>query len=466
MATRYNPRLIVRMGGLVIATADDPAAPPPFLAIDKLSVPWGRDRVWEHQQPGQATFSIIDRAFYYGPHNGPALQGQAVTFSYDIPGVLAERIFFRGTVSADIKATVLPPGRNGENRGLRLDLTALSVPTSLASVTTGEQVYAAETFIFRYSRLRNLIWPSLVSSAPYDTTAADVFGNTLNWSNRNLAARTYSNERVLSALQELLDHTGDRQTYDPHTNALGFARRKVIDDPAGYAVLTAGDPGELVLKVPGHLGVPMLDGGEFTGGQLVRSIETNLTALHASRWTDSTGATEADGTTVYVDQAADALAPNRMNIRTDWYSGTDSAQTLAIWSGMIGNEAKRWIPDPLTHQTQRVGGLTLDQVPLLLNGAEPAGYVYLSRTDWARAQIAPVWSIIGGTVAYQGGDPGWWQPTVQLASVYFRNAAAGLANARTPANCDPAAVHPIKAADLSPALSAADARFWTAAYTG
>lgn len=464
MATRYNPRLIVRLDGQTIATADDPAAPPALLAVGSLSATWGRSRVWEHQSPGPARFSLIDRAFTYGPHNGPTLMEKAVTFSYDIPGVLAERTFFRGVVS-DVKATVLPP-RNGENQGIRLDLAADSVVTNLASVTTGEVAYASETFIFRYSRLRNLIWPSIVSSAPYDTNAADVFGNVLNWSNRNLAARTYSNQSVLAALQELLDHTGDRQTYDPHTNALGYARRKVIDDAAGYAVLAAGDPGQLVLKAPGHLSVPMLDGGEFSGGQLARSTETGITALHASRWTDATGATEADGGTVYVDQAQDTLAPNRMNVRTDWYSGTDSAQTISIWNGMIGNEGRRWIPDPITHQTKSMGGLTLDQVPLLLGGAEPAGYLYLSRTDWTRAQLAPVWSIIGGTIAYEGGDPGWWQPSVQLASVYFRNSAAQLGNARTPANCDPAAVNPIRAADLSPALSAADARFWTAPYTG
>lgn len=463
MVTRYNPRCLVTVDGQLIATGGTGG----LLAVDKLSVRWGRSRVWDHQESAQATFSLLDAAAVYGAHTGPTLLNKTVLLSYDVPGVLAERVFFRGKVT-DVTVTVLPPDpATGANRGIRLDCTAVSVVTTVASVRTGAVSYGTELFNTRWSRLRNFIWPSLVSSAPYNTAASDAYGNTLNWGNQPLAARTYDNVPVIDALRELLDHTADRMVYDPHTNALGYSARKVIDSSAGFALLTAdaaNDTGR-VLKLPGNTAVPMLRGGEFTSGGLQRSTETTLTAVQATRYTDSTGATASDGTLLTIDAAADATSPNRMVVGTDYYQGASSSLTAIIWTAVMQQEAKRWIPEPVTHLTRRSGGMTVDLVPLLLSGAEPAGFVYLGGTDWARAGAVPAWSIIGGTIDYGGDTPGWWSPTVQLAGVHFRHSSASTANARTPANLG-TATPALTPAGLSPSVSAADGWFWTTPYTG
>lgn len=464
MATRYNPRLILTVDGQPVATGG--AAD--LLAVDKLTMTWGRKRVWEHQESAQAAMTLLDRTAVYGSNTGPTLLGKTVLLSYDVPGVLAERVFFRGKVT-DVAVTVLPPDpATGANRGILLEVTAASIVTSLANARTGTVSWGSNTFSTRWALLRAIIWPSLVTAAAYNTAATDVFGNTLNWGTRQVAARDYQNESVVGALKEMLDFTSDRMVYDPHTNALGVAARKIIDSSLGFAQLVPGaaaDDDGAVLKLPGHGTMPMLRGSEFTTAGLQRSVETSLTAVETSRWSDSTGATASPGGVLYLDQATDAANPNRMTVRTDWYSSTDSAQTLAVWVSMMVREARAWIPDPITHLTKRAGGLTLGQIPLLLSGTEPAGLVYLGGTDWARAGIAPAFSIIGGRIDYVGGDPGWWSPTVQLSGIYFRNASASTFYARSPANCDTATV-PLRAVDLSDSVSAADAAFWTAAYSG
>lgn len=462
MPTRYNPRLLVRLNGTLVATADPVGARADLLAVDKASVSWGRSRVWDHQQSASASLSLIDRLFTYGVQNGPSLLNVPLTLGYDVPGVLTERTFFRGAV-AEYTATVLPPDpKTGANRGMRIDVSANSVMSNAANAKTGVVSYpAGEFFGIRWGKLENFLVPALLADTVYWTDAAK------SWWNRPLVARTYNNENALDAQRQLLDMTGDRQVYDPHTNVASFSHRRRIDDTRGYAVpVSEAGAGGLVLKVPGTESAPTLDASEFTGGKLTKNTEGRITSIAVTQYADSSGATQVSGGKVYTDTVGETTAPTPMTVATDWYQSADSAATLDEWLGVMSREAKYWRPEPITHQTQRVGGIPLAWIPYLLNGAELPGAVYFARSDWARAQLVPAFYVIGGTIDYRGGDPGWWAPSVQLAPVAYYDASAGIANARTPANCDVGAVHPIKVADLSPLMSAADSRFWTTPFLG
>jgi hypothetical protein len=191
-----------------------------------------------------------------------------------------------------------------------------------------------------------------------------------------------------------------------------------------------------------------------------------VTAIRATGWTDSSGTTQSSGSAVLPDPVMDQIAPIPFTIATDWYVGTDTSNTLNRWNGVIAREAKSWRPEPITHQTKLMGGIPLDVIPVLLNGNDYDGVIYFGRSDWARAGVVPAWAVIGGTISYEGGDPGWWSPAVQLAAPAYYDVSGSLSNARTPANVDVGAAHPLKAADLSSLVSAADAQYWTTAYTG
>lgn len=451
MVTRYRPDLIVRVGGVVIAQSA--VGSPALLGVESLSVDWGRDTPWDHPDSAQAEFTLRDSSFTYGSNSGPTLTGQAVTFSYAVPGVIAERIFFRGTITEAVM-TVLPPDPfTGENRGADFACSAVSIVTQIASVRTGAVSYAAESFQVRWARLANIIRPSLVTSVPFNP-AYNAFA---------MVARSYDrNTNVLDALQALMDITGDRMGYDPHANAFVLLGRRMIDDPAGFAVLSS-DPvnaAGLVLKAATQTAVAPLDGDEFSGsGEMTKNLETTLTAVEVQRYTDNTGSAQATGV-LFIDSALDAIAPNRLSIATDLWQVADSTSVLNTWVQIMQREGKRWSPDRITHETKKVGGLTAGQIPLLLDCMERNTFVYLSSTQWARAGAAPVFAIIGGTVTYESGH---WSPTVQLASVYPAQGNTG--NARTPANVD-TAVRRVLVSELDESLAAADALFWSAAFTG
>lgn len=462
--TRYNPRLLVRINGQLVATADPVGGLAPLVAVADVAVTWGRARVWEHQNSAQATLSLIDRLFTYGPHLGNQLANAPITLAYDVPGVLAERTFFRGNIT-DYNGIVLPPDpRTGESRGMRLDISAASIMTALANVKTGVFAQTGNMIMgIRWGNLENFIAPGFVADTVYDVT-----NTTESWWNRPLVARTYNDESVVSAQRQLLDMMGDQQVYDPHANVLTFATRRRIEDARGYGVpIVDAQAGGLVLRVPGGEAVPTLDAAEFSGGKLAKSTEARVTSIRVTGYTDSTGATTTTGAAVITDPL-DSVAPVPLTIASDWFQAADRSVTLTRWNGLMAREAKSWRPEPITHQTQRLGGIPAEAIPILLNGTDYSGVVYFGRSDWARAGVVPAWSVIGGTIRYVGGDPGWWSPSVQLAAPAFYEVSGGLgiAAARTPANCDVGAAHPLKAADLSPALSAADARFWTTPYTG
>lgn len=449
--TRYNPGCVLTVDGITVAASA--AAPGPLLAVEEVVIPWGRARLWEHQDAAQATFVLIDRTGAYGPNNGVQLLRRPVTCAWSVPGTTV--VNFRGRIT-DVDLQVLPPDPvTGEFAGNRLEITAASTLTDLAGVRTLNPL-AGQTFGFRWtSALKPLIAPSLVADAVYPAASQPMF----------LAARSGAGEGVLDLLRGLLDcaDQAPRMIYDPAANTLGYVQRRVYGT-ASVATLAAdavnSPDGGLLLRAAGST-LPALDAGEFTGsGRLGRSMQNWVTAVEVNHPTDNTGSTRSTAG-IYDTSDADAVTgPNRMTLTTDAYTGADWAAMASTWLSMMTNEGRRWHPEPLTHQTRRLGGLTLGTAHLLLDGVEKPGAVYLNGSPWALTGAGPWWAAIGGTIRYSAG---WWSPTVQLAPVHY---SAVTATAPVTAGTAHDAGHPVSAATLSRALTFADAKFWTTTYTG
>lgn len=451
MPARYNPACLVTIDGLPVASSA--AAAGALLGVDEVSIPWGRSRLWEHQDPAQATLSVIDRTGVYGPNNGSQLLRRPVTCAWSANG--QTRVNFRGRIT-DVELEVLPPDPvTGDNAGNLLTITAASTLTDVAGVRTIAPL-AASTFGYRFtSVLKALIAPALVADATYPAASQPMF----------LAARTGSGESVLELLRGLLDcaDQAPRMTYDPHANTLGYVQRRIYTQP-GQAQLAAdavnSPDGGLVLHAPGST-LPTLDAAEFTpaDARLTRSLENWITAVEVTHPTDNTGNTSSTAGIYDTSDANAVTGPNRMTLTTDAYTGSDWAAMASTWLSMMTNEGRRWHPEPLEHATRELGGLTWDTMRLCLDGVEKAGAVHVLGTPWARTGAGPWFAVIGGTIKYADG---WWSPTVQLAPVHYSALSQSAVTAATAHD----AGHPVTAATLSRAVTFADTAFWTTTYTG
>jgi hypothetical protein len=379
---RYNPDLIVAIDGTPVATSA--AGDPGLLAVDKLSLDWGRERLWEHATAGQCSLSLLDAAGVYGPHTGASLMGRALTLSYQVPGVLDPRVFFRGRIT---EVDAIPRGTHpytGANRGLRLDLSVASKLAQAAIVLTPPNWARSQEALFtRWSALRDLFVPGVLAGTIFPVATAT-----------QLAARTYDAVSALDAMRAICDATTDRSIYNPHTDKLELVPLRInIDQPAyGYTV-PGRDPVNTdgVVLRPAGQSTPMLDAGEFSGtGKLLRGSDAWVTGDVLTYYPggNSSGTPSSQATTYQSGEEA-ALGPNRITIDTDLVAFAD-VQTFEIrWANALANEARRWRPDLITHETRRVGGLTLGQIPLLLDGMEHNSYVFRGRQPVGAEQHRP-----------------------------------------------------------------------------
>jgi hypothetical protein len=465
---RYNPDLIVAIDGTPVATSA--AGDPGLLAVDKLSLDWGRERLWEHATAGQCSLSLLDAAGVYGPHTGASLMGRALTLSYQVPGVLDPRVFFRGRIT---EVDAIPRGTHpytGANRGLRLDLSVASKLAQAAIVLTPPNWARSQEALFtRWSALRDLFVPGVLAGTIFPVATAT-----------QLAARTYDAVSALDAMRAICDATTDRSIYNPHTDKLELVPLRInIDQPAyGYTV-PGRDPVNTdgVVLRPAGQSTPMLDAGEFSGtGKLLRGSDAWVTGDVLTYYPggNSSGTPSSQATTYQSGEEA-ALGPNRITIDTDLVAFAD-VQTFEIrWANALANEARRWRPDLITHETRRVGGLTLGQIPLLLDGMEHNSYVFVAGSPWALNNTAPIFRIIGGGIDYADG---WWSPSVRLVAAGFSSDAPAPGNIAATQNTVVNRIGPsassidtstgpgLRAADLAGAISFADLKFWNTPYTG
>jgi hypothetical protein len=450
MPTRWNPACVLSVDGSPVATSA--AAPGALLAVDEVTAPWGRDRLWNHQDTAQATFTLIDRTGAYGPNGGVALLRKPVTCAWSANG--QTRVFFRGRIT-DVTLTVRDPDPvTGNFGGNLLEVTAASTLTEVAGVRTVSPLVAASMGVRWNSHLRSLIMPSIVANANFPPVSQSM----------PLAARTGKGEGVLELLRGLLDGADQapRMIYDPDSNWITYIQRRVYAQSSSAAL--RADPvnspdGGLLLGAPGSA-LPSLDAGEFHGsGRLVRSMENWISGVEVTHATDSTGSDTATAQLYSGDVAETVSGVNRMSLATDAYNSADWSGMASTWLSMMFNEGRRWHPDPLTHATRALGGLTWDVLRLCLDGVEKPGAVHVNGSPWVTTGAGPWFAVIGGTIRYADG---WWSPDIQLAPVHYSSLSAAPVTAATAH--DPA--HPVTAATLSDAVSFADAKFWTTTYTG
>lgn len=432
----------VTVGGSPVAAATG-AVLPGLVALDSLSVPWGRASPLDQPDPARAAFTVLDttpgRTFARSQ-----LVGQPVVLGW--ADGATSGVFFRGRITdAPARRYVSPDGKVS---GVVVHIAASSKVADAANYVLPEgTVWPAESFNNRLARILTLLpsglfpgWGTLQSRwTTYTAPAVDVSG-----------------ADALSLLRKLYDSTARAMIYDPALDGLTYAPRHFIAAGAAggdfqYSARLALDGGLWAATAdPVPMGGSWLDATSLAyDGDAARSLEHMLTRVEV-QWSDgTTTATQA----APVVQGLDEAALGRRTLSVDsWHStAVGATDCLTEWTSIIVSEASAAVLDPVTYSTARTPFRDATVRGLLLAGCEQAQWWFIRGSWLPEVAASPVVAFSGGTIGYAGGE---WSLALQPTATWNANLRPGLTAAT--------AVHSgttARIADCDPSLTVGDLGF-------
>jgi hypothetical protein len=408
-------------------------------SVDEFTVPWGRRKFSDHQDPATAQFTVLQTANHDAtgsmlPVSG-GWQGARVTMAWSVTvaGVTTTRTFFRGRVTdLDVRPRRTKPGAY-------IDVAASSKVATLGNVLTPTESWPDESGDARMNRLRALVAPYVGGGAAYRTV----------WAGAPMAARNVDATSVLDLLRSMYDTAGgDRMVYDPHTDAIGYVRRRSVQADAAGAnytsrlrTSTAAWSDGLVFISP-HVGGsggpgggqvlwPMLDSAYIeAGGDGTLSRQQPPTRV-TYRWTEA-GAAKSNYIYEPVGEAVRGVV--NVDLSTELRDGAWAATAGSDWFGILNSEGSTfYADDPATYRADRAGGFdTLAAAQLLLSGTElddgsgaqgSANMVFLAGSLWQRLGMFAGFGVIGGEIHYSARNGGW-RPKFHIARGNWEGAVA------------------------------------------
>lgn len=443
MTVNPVPRIV--LDGAEVTTTAGATRSTGQAVLDGLTATWGRERLIDHHDAQQGSFSVYDANYSWGARD---LIGAPVTFEWTAPG--ATRTFFRGRIT-DHTETPNPTAPNGRRRGVTHKLAAAGTLSELGARETGKESWPAESGAARMSRIAAAAGGAVAGIAYRDY-----------WDGAPMGPRTVDGTNVLSLLRSMYDSAGgDRLGYDPHSNTIADVARRgnvstsrtayFASDPAVY-------PGGVFARATyaaGETPPPMLDGTLLEGtGAVSRTVESRITRTAAS-YTDSAG---TSATVVQVPDPATETARGVRGLSLSTELGSSSWAALAAndWFAILTREGAARAPAPVTYHADRASGFaSLELALILIGGVERGGghVLYVSATPWPRMGVIPAVCVIGGTVRYEAGG---WSPLLHLAPPAYAYSTVPVRMTVPQARAGTAR---IRVGDLAPSLTFADCRY-------
>lgn len=396
----------VTVAGTVIAPAA-PGALPPLVAVDALSVGWGRTSLLEHPQPAQASLAVLDTTIGHTLAARTDLIGQLVVLGWagDDGG---SGVFFRGRIT-DTSAHRWVSA-DGHQTGALLSLTAVSLEVDAGNYTVAEgTTWPSDSFTTRLSRIAGLM-PADVFAAPPVLHPS--------WGTYTAAAVDVSNADALSLLRTLYDSTARPLIYDPAANLLTYGRRRFIAAGAagGNVQHSAGLVQEssrwaaTVLTSPGGV----LDAQSFDdAAALTADVGQRITRAEVS-WLNAAaaGAATTAAATIATFPSESAVGRRSLNVSTWHTTAAAAGDCLNEWASLATAEQAIPRPDPITWRTARVPFPDAATRAALLAGTESSSWWFLRRSWLPALGMTPLVGFIGGTIGYAAGE---WTSAVRLA---------------------------------------------------
>jgi hypothetical protein len=384
--------------------------------LDDFSVVWGRRHFTEHADAATAKFRLhITNTF------GPTMIGQPVTMSWTEPVSGTTRTFFRGRVATQ-DVTARPRDRHGATRGVFIDLTATGQLAELGNRLTATETWPEESWTARMNRII-----AVAGSAVAGVDWRSYFAGATT------SAKSVDGTDALTLLQAMYDSMGgDRMVYDPHTNRVGFVRRRAVPAPAAgtdaaFARLR-NDPAQYSGGV--HVSAnsftnaatrwPMIDAKWVEGGDKVsRALGSRVTRV-VKHWTETGGVAKSS---VILDPGQEAdRGVVAADIQTEFSTSSFADQCGSDWWEILNQEGATFTPEPMTYRADKAGGFDTLALALVLlsgteltdktggSGTEPsqggANMMWFAGSPWSALGILPCFGVIGGTIRYRQ-DRGW-----------------------------------------------------------
>jgi hypothetical protein len=431
-----RPVPVVSLSGADIASG---AGGPGPIALDDLSVTWGRGELMDQPTPATAQVSLFlpDRAWAAGRE----LIGQPLNLAFTAvkPGAGPVRqVFFRGRVtSAQLSRRSVLNTDGSTTDGALLELGASSVLTDLANRVPFED-WPEETLDARRARIAG--WTAGVTSSVTVRT---------DWNGAHvLPVAAADQTSILDSLTGLFDSCGpDRMSYFPDDQRIYFMARREIntrshstqlwwnvtgdgtarDNTGAYIrsrAVTAGMYANSLAGLPQYLDAAAVE----YDGKLAKEITSRITRVEISH-KDSLSTPTAFAQRVETalvpgtNEAAQGVRSIRHESQVCW---NNYAQTCASdLASMASREGAGWATGSVVYRADLAGGFeSFDQVSLLLTGAETPPVVFLARSWFPELGIRPLFAVIGGQIGYAEG----WSVECDLQAVStFGNAQHALA---------------------------------------
>lgn len=432
-----------------------------LVALDGYSITWGRGTVLEQPTPATAQLRILDRQPGFPFAARTDLVGLPLLLGYKTaPSLLTYH--FRGRIT-DVDIQPHPVG------GFAVTLQATSAEIDLANVTVakGLSPWPAESATVRLGRLTSLMsglgllrstFPALLPTAA--DAGIDRADPTKDLPDYTVAPATPGGVDMLTLFRELYASTSALpMVYNPDQLQLTFPPRRIYGfNPVGNAfsaqlVTNAARGGKYAIEAIGGIGLDA--GATLLGpGLLVQPLDSKVTrvevtylnAAATTAYSQATAATSVSG-------VSEATNGRRTLSVSSIQTSTSIAQQLALnYADLAASEAAGRRLDGISYRSELNGGGfdSAAAADALLSGYERGTRIFLQRSWLPQLGARPMTTIVGGRIAYAGGQ---WSLDLTPSRV---TVSAPWAPASIPSYF---ARSTVKAASLDASVTFADAAF-------
>ncbi|WP_069163158.1 hypothetical protein [Nocardia altamirensis] len=401
MAFNPTPYLLIDGERVECAATHADTAP---LALDGITVDWGRSEYLSHARPATAQLSILDRTGTWAEKFATTtVIGRRIELWWEHPEAASLR-WFAGRITA---ATATPSGPHG----WVLAITAAARDADLGNVVmTTPGTWPTESMITRANRIAQAATPAEIDAFYIYPGVTEHPCSPLDVGDRDLHG----------LVDEMYMSAGDTYSYQPHTNVIRHLYRRnhdvaayLVQMPDGLIYVQAGD---IAYDGQTHKGTGLAghhtstdDGIQLAPNSVINRVQVN--------WKDTDG---GDRTTFAVP--ADGDTHGRRTLQFDsWFDNDAHIEPLVTEVlNRAQYEGARPPHPPITWDTRRTSGFhTRTEAETFTLAAETQAVTYVSSslyTAWL-PQLWPVFAIIGGTITYDHG----WIITTTLQHVWKTN---------------------------------------------
>lgn len=406
----------VAVAELTVATGLAAGQRPPLVAVDGLSISWGRGGVLDQTTPARARVTLLDTAGGRPFASRRDLIGQIMRLGWTAPGSSGTN--FRGRITDVTLDRYTSP--DGSRVGTLVTLEASSIEVDAANYVqdAAGSLWPAESFSARLARILSHM-PGLFTGAAIHPA----------WTTYTAGQLDVLDDDCLSLLRTLYDSTARPMIYNPNTNSLTYGLRRFI--AAGAAGGNINFSSMLALSggkwsaTCSPVGGSWLDARRFGyDGPATSGVQAKLTRVEAGYLDASAGYAAATyALTMATTPDEGTIGRRVLTVDTVHSTAAGAADCAGEWASLAQTEALVPRIDPVTFDTARTPFADVDELELLLSGAESTTWRFLRRSWLPEVGITALVGIIGGTIGYRGGE---WTVTAQLAPAINGNYPPGL----------------------------------------